>query len=89
MGAKSIVKSNARHGTRINITGPAIDMIGKENLEPWIEALEIVMWSAGAERSYVSRKGSNLQVTYIFHDGNVERSTLNIRDRPSAAKVKA
>lgn len=73
MGSPTLTRENAKLGTTIQVSWPAQQLIGSENLKEWLGALEIVMWSAGCKRAYVSRRGYSIQVTYTFPDGRMDR----------------
>lgn len=88
MGFKPLVRENAKRGTLIEVSRPAQLLIRPENLEPWLKALEVVMWSAGSKRAYVSRRGSSIQVTFTWPDGRQDRFKLDTRDRTPALEAK-
>lgn len=76
MGSPTLTRTCPKRGTRIEVSWPAQQRIGTKNLEPWLEALEIIMASAGIKRAYVSRRGFNIQVTLTWPSGAVDKWTV-------------
>lgn len=88
MGSPTLVRARPKKGTLIEVSWPAQQRIGINNLELWLEALETLMECVDAKRAYVSRRGFSVQVTFIGPGNARFKWTVRAEHFPKDQEVK-
>jgi len=81
MGSPTLVWARPEKGLLIEVSWSAQQRIGTKKLEAWLEAFEVIMELMGVKSAYVSRRGFNIQVTFTWPSGAVDKWTITAKDR--------